>query len=131
MRISNKVGCEVSECAVDLGLDSRALLKARPIQLGSRCEVARLFDQTRCECLSVLYSACVATLDENQADSANCCFDSHSIPVTGPASGVVNYSYDEDKSPRSYVYAYNESGGVTLWACAAPRKADDISIFYP
>ncbi|KAG9089902.1 hypothetical protein FRC07_012235 [Ceratobasidium sp. 392] len=116
MRISNSVGCEVAECAVDLGPNCPAALKgpfdSSGFPLGCK-------------------SACVANLDGNQADSANCCSGSHSTPATCPPSGVQYYSYFKNACPRSYVYAYDESSGTALWTCAASKKADYTLTFCP
>jgi hypothetical protein len=109
MRISNNVGCEVAECAVDLGPNCPAALKgpfdSSGFPLGCK-------------------SACVANLDGNQANSPNCCSGQYSTPATCPPSGVQYYSYFKNACPRSYVYAYDESSGTALWTCPASKKAD-------
>ncbi|KXN93150.1 Thaumatin-like protein 1a, partial [Leucoagaricus sp. SymC.cos] len=116
MRISNNQGCPVAECATDLGPDCPAPLKGP-------------FDSTGfpvgCK------SACVANLDGNQADSANCCSGSHSTPATCLASGVAYYDYFKSRCPRSYVYAYDESSGTALFNCPANSKADYTLTFCP
>ncbi|KAH7326955.1 thaumatin-like protein [Rhizoctonia solani] len=112
MRISNNVGCEVAECAVDLGPDCPAALKGP-------------FDSSGfpvgCK------SACFANLDGNQGDSGNCCSGSHNTPATCPPSGVQYYSYFKDRCPRSYVYAYDESSGTALWTCPASKRLTTLS----
>ncbi|QRV88250.1 pathogenesis-related protein PR5K (thaumatin family) [Ceratobasidium sp. AG-Ba] len=107
IRISNTVGCEIAECAVDLNPGCPAELKGPTNDSGF---------VLGCQ------SACAANLDGNQADSANCCSGSHNLPETCPPSGVQFYSYFKSDCPRSYVYAYDESSGTALWTCEASKK---------
>ncbi|QRV96038.1 pathogenesis-related protein PR5K (thaumatin family) [Ceratobasidium sp. AG-Ba] len=76
-------------------------------------------------------SACVANLDGNQANSKNCCSGQYSTPATCPPSGVQCYSYFKNVCPKSYVYAYAESSGTTLWTCPSSKKANCTPIFCP
>ncbi|KAF9255160.1 Osmotin, thaumatin-like protein [Marasmius fiardii PR-910] len=115
-RISNNVGCPVAECAKDLGPDCPAPLKGP-------------FDSTGfpvgCK------SACIANLDGNPQNSANCCSGSHNTPATCPASGVAYYDYFKSNCPRSYAYAYDESSGTALFTCDSNLKADYTLTFCP
>ncbi|XP_006455284.1 hypothetical protein AGABI2DRAFT_194914 [Agaricus bisporus var. bisporus H97] len=116
MRIDNNVGCPVPSCPVDLGPDCPAQLKGP-------------FDSSGfpvgCK------SACVANLDGNPTDSANCCSGSHSTPQTCPASGVAFYDYFKSRCRNSYVYAYDESSGTALFNCPSSRRADYTLTFCP
>ncbi|KAF5325500.1 hypothetical protein D9619_009729 [Psilocybe cf. subviscida] len=116
LRINNNVGCPVADCPVDLGPNCPSQLKGP-------------FDSTGfpvgCK------SACVANLDGNQANSANCCSGSHNTPQTCPNSGVQFYSYFKSNCPNSYAYAFDESSGTALWRCDSSLKADYTVTFCP
>jgi hypothetical protein len=94
MRISNNKGCPVAECAVDLGPNCPDQLKG-PFD-GNNFPVG-------CK------SACVANLDGNPTNSANCCSGSHDTPATCPSSGVAHYDYFHSNCPNAYAYAYDVS----------------------
>ncbi|KAJ3544725.1 hypothetical protein NMY22_g2680 [Coprinellus aureogranulatus] len=116
MRINPTGGCPVAECARDLGPDCPAPLKGP-------------FDNTGfpvgCK------SACIANLDGNPGNSANCCSGSHNTLATCPASGVAYYSYFKNNCPRSYAYAYDEPSGTALFHCPAGVRADYTITFCP
>ncbi|KAG7094818.1 hypothetical protein E1B28_005631 [Marasmius oreades] len=115
-RISNNKGCPVAECAKDLGPDCPAPLKGP-------------FDSTGfpvgCK------SSCLANLDGNPQNSANCCTGSHNTPETCPADGVAYYSYFKSNCPRSYAYAYDERSGTALFTCDSKLRADYTLTFCP
>ncbi|KAF6752653.1 thaumatin-like protein [Ephemerocybe angulata] len=116
VRIDNTAGCAVPDCPVDLGPDCPSQLKgpfdSSGFALGCK-------------------SACLANLDGNQADSANCCSGSHNTPATCPASGVAFYSYFKEKCPNAYAYAYDEASGSALFKCPSGKNADYTITFCP
>jgi len=116
MRITNNVGCHVADCPVDLGPNCPQQLKGPFDNVGF---------PVGCK------SACVANLDGNQGNSANCCSGSHNSPATCPSSGVAFYSYFKSNCPNSYAYAFDESSGTALWTCASNLRADFTVIFCP
>ncbi|KAF4579576.1 hypothetical protein EYR40_000243 [Pleurotus pulmonarius] len=116
MRITNNKGCPVAECPVDLGPNCPAPLKGPFDNVGF---------PVGCK------SACVANLDGNPGNSANCCSGSHNTPATCPPSGVAFYSYFKQNCPRSYAYAYDESSGTALWTCPSSLNADYTLTFCP
>ncbi|KAF9269477.1 Osmotin thaumatin-like protein [Marasmius fiardii PR-910] len=113
-RISNNKGCPVAQCNVDLGPNCPAPLKGP-------------FDSTGfpvgCK------SACVANLDGNPGNSANCCSGSHNTPQTCPSSGVQFYSYFKSNCPTAYAYAFDDP--TALFTCASNLKADYTLTFCP
>ncbi|KAJ3504489.1 hypothetical protein NLJ89_g7910 [Agrocybe chaxingu] len=115
-RITNNVGCPVTDCPVDLGPNCpeplRGPVDSTGFPLGCR-------------------SACEANLDGNQANSPNCCSGSFSTPDRCPSSGVAFYSYFKSNCPNSYAYAYDESSGTALWTCDSSLKADYTLTFCP
>ncbi|KAJ8082347.1 hypothetical protein PM082_008202 [Marasmius tenuissimus] len=116
MAITNNVGCPVADCPVDLNANCPAELRgpAAPDGNNAGCK-----------------SACLANLDGNQADSANCCSGSHNTPETCPASGVQFYSYFKDNCRNSYAYAYDEASQTALWTCDSGLNADYTLTFCP
>ncbi|GLB39898.1 putative thaumatin-like protein [Lyophyllum shimeji] len=114
MRISNSAECPVAECAADLIVNCPAVLKgpfdASGVALGCK-------------------SACLANLDGNPANSANCCTGSHSQQGTCPSSGVQYYGYFKGSCPRTYAYAFDETSGTAVWTCN--RRADYTITFCP
>ncbi|KAF9074077.1 thaumatin [Rhodocollybia butyracea] len=134
MSITTNKGCPVASCPVDLGPDCPAALKGP-------------FDSTGfpvgCK------SACVANLDGNPGvfiflhaprlrtdyswdfSSPNCCSGQFNTPATCPSSGVQFYSYFKSNCPDSFVFAFDDSGGTPLKACASTLAADYTVTFCP
>ncbi|KAG7094994.1 hypothetical protein E1B28_005790 [Marasmius oreades] len=114
--ITNNVGCPVANCPVDLNPGCPAELRgpANPDGSNAGCK-----------------SACLANLDGNQQDSANCCSGSHNTPATCPASGVQFYDYFKGNCKNSYAYAFDEASGTALWTCDSGLKADYTLTFCP
>ncbi|KAI0301484.1 thaumatin family-domain-containing protein [Russula brevipes] len=76
-------------------------------------------------------SACVAKLDNNTANSANCCTGSHNTAATCPSSGVQYYSYFKSNCTNSYAYAFDEGSGTALWTCPSALNSDYRLTFCP
>ncbi|GLB39946.1 putative thaumatin-like protein [Lyophyllum shimeji] len=116
VRITNNKGCPIPDCPVDLGPNCPAPIKGP-------------FDSSGfpvgCK------SACLANLDGNQADSANCCSGSHNTPATCPSSGVQFYSYFKSNCPNAYAYAYDEASMSSLFTCDSNLNADYTVTFCP
>ncbi|KAI5116716.1 hypothetical protein M0805_000825 [Coniferiporia weirii] len=114
--VTNNVGCATASCPVDLGPNCPSVL-------------AGPYDSTGfvlgCK------SACLADLDNDPSNSANCCTGSHDTAATCPPSGVEYYSYFKDSCPDAYAYAYDESSGTALWTCSASLNADYTVTFCP
>jgi len=76
-------------------------------------------------------SACLADLDKNPTDSANCCTGSHNTSATCPSSGVQFYSYFKNNCLDSYAYAFDEGSGTALWTCNSSLSSDYRVTFCP
>ncbi|EIM87400.1 thaumatin-like protein [Stereum hirsutum FP-91666 SS1] len=114
--ITTNVNCEVAGCAVDLGPNCPSELAGPTNSSGA---------VVGCK------SACLANLDGDSSDSANCCSGSHSTAATCPPNDVDDYSYFKENCPRTYVYAYDESSGTALWTCNSSLNADYQVTFCP
>ncbi|EJD35446.1 Osmotin, thaumatin-like protein [Auricularia subglabra TFB-10046 SS5] len=116
MSVETNAGCPIAGCFVDLGPGCPDQLKGP-------------FDATGfpvgCK------TACLANLDGNPSDSANCCSGSHNTPATCPVNGVQFYSYFKNACPDSYAYAYDEASGTALWTCPSHLRASYIVTFCP
>ncbi|PAV18274.1 thaumatin [Pyrrhoderma noxium] len=114
MSITNNKGCPVADCSRDLNANCppqlRGPVDSRGAVLGCK-------------------SACIANLDGNQQNSANCCSGSHNTPQTCPSSGVQFYSYFKNACPNAYAYAYDDA--TSLKSCDAGKKADYTLTFCP
>jgi len=109
VRVTNNVGCPTAACDTDLG----------PI---CPSQLVGPFDSTGfpigCK------SACLANLDGDPSNSANCCTGSHNTAATCPPSGVEFYSFFKGNCPDAYAYAFDESSGTALFTCNAGLNAD-------
>ncbi|KAJ6475448.1 thaumatin-like protein [Mycena sanguinolenta] len=88
MRIDNNVGCEAPSCPVDLGTNCPAALHGPFNSAGFAVG-----------CKSACY---VDAVNDNAANSPNCCSGQYDTAATCPPSGVTDYSYFKD---NSYAYA--------------------------
>ncbi|KAK1227981.1 hypothetical protein PQX77_009028 [Marasmius sp. AFHP31] len=116
MAITNSGGCNVADCTKDLNPECPQELRgpAGPNGQNAGCK-----------------SACIANLDGNPQDSANCCSGSHNKPETCPASGVQFYDYFKNNCRNSYAYAYDESSGTALFTCDSGKNVDYTVTFCP
>ncbi|KAH7326954.1 thaumatin [Rhizoctonia solani] len=117
MRISNNVGCQVSECAVDLDPGRPDVLKG-PLNTNGTAAGCK--------------SACLANLNGNPTNSRNCCTGNYNTPMNCPPSGVQYYSYFKNRCPTPFAYTYNESSrGPVSQGCITSMKADYTLTFCP
>lgn len=114
MSITNTQNCPVAGCFVDLNPSCPDALRGSTNSTGS---------PVGCN------SAC--QVDDNQADSPNCCSGSYATADTCPSSGVAYYSYFKGNCPNAYAYAYDESSGTALFTCDASLDADYTLEFCP
>ncbi|KIY72297.1 Osmotin, thaumatin-like protein [Cylindrobasidium torrendii FP15055 ss-10] len=114
--ITPTAGCSEASCPVDLNPDCPAEIAGPTGANGANAG---------CK------SACLANLDGNQQDSANCCSGSHNTAETCPPSGVQDYDYFKSSCPNAYAYAYDESSGTALWTCPSGSAADYTVTFCP
>ncbi|KAI9461241.1 Osmotin thaumatin-like protein [Lactarius psammicola] len=116
MRIDNNAGCGVPLCGVDLGPNCPAPLQGPRDSTGS---------PVGCK------SACAAGLASDPNNSPDCCTGSYNTAATCPSSGVQYYSYFKSNCPNTYVYAYDESSGTSLFSCPSSNRADYTITFCP
>ncbi|KAH7098405.1 Osmotin, thaumatin-like protein [Auriculariales sp. MPI-PUGE-AT-0066] len=62
-------------------------------------------------------SACVANLDGNPANSANCCTGDFAGRDKCTPQTVQFYDYFKGACPNSYAFALDEASGTAMWAC--------------
>lgn len=114
IELSNK--CSEASCPMDLNAGCPAELQGPLDAAGA---------------VSSCKSACVANLDGNAADSANCCTGSHADRGNCPSSGVKYYDYFKKACPNSYAYAFDEDSGTAMYGCDTNAEGvPDYSIVF-
>ncbi|EJD04867.1 thaumatin-like protein [Fomitiporia mediterranea MF3/22] len=115
LSVTNNVGCPTADCPTDLNANCPSVLQLNDTS----------------GAVAGCKTACLANLDGDQTDSANCCSGSHDTAATCPSSGVQFYTYFKDGCPNAYAYAYDESSGTALWTCNSTLAADYTVTFCP